>query len=568
MAHDEAELGPRHDETESAARGRLRRLGAKAAEGAAAASAVTARLSMQFDAAKMHLAPSGLLANRVQPEETDDWRVLRRPVILGFLALVSVAAGASLTSSPFKLEMPGTWFFGEPTSPGATQRYMLIGLVAVYGGVILFMRVWIGLMRTLARRPGVPIRYLGWTLALWLIPMLVVAPIFSRDVFSYAAQGEMMSHHINPYLYGPYTLGAGPYVSPVDHLWGNTPAPYGPLFLMIDGFLANVSLHNAVGTVALLRVFSVVGVVLIAWAIPQLARLHGRDPGQIYVLAVLNPLVLLTLVGSAHNDAIMVGLLLAGIALAKRQHPVWGVAVCALAAAIKVPAAIGIIYIGWGWMGPGVPWRHRVRPLVTSAIIASAVMVALSAVSGLGVGWVANLATPGTVRSWLAPSTMIAALLSQLAHLVGVALPMGGVLSVTRVIGLLIAGGAAVYFLIHSERIGYLRALGLSMLLFVVLGPVVQPWYLTWGVILLAPVATGNLRRVLILLSALSPFIGLPGGHSLVEQLIHANPLAVAAGLLVLVGVVVAPLGRWATPRADSDPGGLSWQAASVGSTA
>ena len=69
--------------------------------------------------------------------------------------------------------------------------------------------------------------------------MLVIAPIFSRDVFSYAAQGEMVSHHINPYNYGPFTLGAGPYVNPVDPLWVNTPAPYGPLFLMIDGFFAS-----------------------------------------------------------------------------------------------------------------------------------------------------------------------------------------------------------------------------------------------------------------------------------------------------------------------------------------
>ena len=70
--------------------------------------------------------------------------------------------------------------------------------------------------------------------------MLVVAPIFSRDVYSYAAQGAMMSYHINPYHYGPFTLGAGPYVNPVDPLWLNTPAPYGPLFLMMDGFFASV----------------------------------------------------------------------------------------------------------------------------------------------------------------------------------------------------------------------------------------------------------------------------------------------------------------------------------------
>ena len=106
---------------------------------------------------------------------------------------------------------------------------MLPGVVAVYGGMILFVRVWLGLFQTLRARPGVPIRPLAYMLALWILPLLVVAPLFSRDVFSYAAQGEMMSHHINPYHYGPGTLGSGPYVNGVDPLWANTPAPYGPL---------------------------------------------------------------------------------------------------------------------------------------------------------------------------------------------------------------------------------------------------------------------------------------------------------------------------------------------------
>ena len=61
-------------------------------------------------------------------------------------------------------------------------------------------------------------------LALWILPLLVVAPLFSRDVFSYAAQGEMMSHHINPYHYGPGTLGSGPYVNGSTRS-GSTPPP-------------------------------------------------------------------------------------------------------------------------------------------------------------------------------------------------------------------------------------------------------------------------------------------------------------------------------------------------------
>ena len=118
---------------------------------------------------------------------------------------------------------------------------MLPGVVAVYGGMILFVRVWFGLYQTLRARPGVPIRPLAYMLALWILPLLAVAPLFSRDVFSYAAQGEMMSHHINPYHYGPGTLGSGPYVVGGRSACGsNTPAPYGPLFLMLAGWSASL----------------------------------------------------------------------------------------------------------------------------------------------------------------------------------------------------------------------------------------------------------------------------------------------------------------------------------------
>jgi len=502
-------------------------------------------LAVRAELLEMRLRPKKAFVVEAE-EDPDDWRFLRRPAILGFLALVSVVIGASFTSSPFKLEMAGTWFFGVPQHFNqSSTAFELFSLVAVYGGLVLLMRVWYGLTKALSRRPGVPTAHLWWILALWILPMLVVAPIFSRDVFSYAAQGEMVSSHINPYHNGPILLGAGPYPGPVDHLWQNTPAPYGPLFLIVDGFFASASLHHEIVTVIFLRLLAVVGVAIIAYCLPKLARAYGRDPGPVFVLAVLNPLVILTLVGGAHNDAIMVGLLVAGITAAKCKHPVWGVILCALAAAIKAPAALGIIYVGWDWLGVGIPFRQRIRPLVTAFLIAGGVMVALTVVSGLGFGWVGNLATPGTVRSWLAPATGIGMAASGLAHMVGLGVSSSGVLSLTRVFGLLGAGVAAVWFLKESDRIGSLTALGLSLLLFVILGPVVQPWYLTWGIILLAPVAVGKLRSAIIVLSIASPFIGLPGGRQLLQQLVHYDPLSEAAALIFLLAVLVAPLGRW-----------------------
>jgi alpha-1,6-mannosyltransferase len=505
------------------------------------------RLGMLADGVRLRVAPRLSLSAPVRAEDDnpDDWTFLRRPALLGFIAILSICVGASLPSSPFKLEMSGTWFFGEGNG---TSTFMLLpGMVAVYGGMLLFVRVWFGLVQTLRHRPGAPIRKLAWMLAAWVAPLLLVAPLFSRDVFSYAAQGEMMSHHINPYAYGPGTIGSGQFVNPVDHLWLNTPAPYGPLFLMVDGWFASASGHNAMVTVLFLRLLSVVGVGLIAYCIPKLAKAYGRDPGSAFVLAVLNPLTLLALIGGVHNDAIMVGLLVAGITAAKLKHPVWGVILCTMAAAIKVPAAMGIIYVGWDWAGAGVSGRERLRPLLKAALIALAVMLALSLVSGLGFGWIANLGTPGTVRSWMAPATAVGLVISGGLHVAGIGVGLGGVLTVTRLLGLLGAAGNAAYCLKHSQRLGTLNALGISMLMFVLLGPVVQPWYLTWGIILMAPVITGRMRTMALALSMVAPFIGLTGGASLLNQLVNTNPASMVAAVVVLWGIVILPLGAWTT---------------------
>jgi alpha-1,6-mannosyltransferase len=508
------------------------------------------RVTLAVDALRLRVMARLPLSQRVEAKvgDPDDWSFLRRPALLGFIAVLSVCVGASLPSSPFKLEITGTWFFGEPAANTTSTALLLPGMVAVYGGMILFVRVWFGLVQALRHRPGAPIRKLAGMLALWIVPLLLVAPLFSRDVFSYAAQGEMMSHHISPYLYGPGTDGSGQFVGPVDNLWINTPAPYGPLFLMVDGWFASLSGHNALVTVLFLRFMSIVGVALIAYCIPKLARSYGRDPGSAFVLAVLNPLTLLALVGGVHNDAIMVGLLLAGITAARHKHPVWGIVLCTLAAAIKVPAAIGIVYIAWDWAGVRIDWRQRIRPLAKAGVISLAVMAFLSFVSGLGWGWIANLGTPGAVRSWMAPATAIGLVISGLAHVVGFAgVSLSGVLTVTRLLGLLGAAAIAVYCLRHRERLGTLSALGITMLMFVLLGPVVQPWYLTWGIILLAPVLSGRMRYLVLGLSMVAPFIGLTGGADLLNQLVDTNPASMVVAVMVLWGIFMLPLGNWTT---------------------
>jgi hypothetical protein len=530
-------------------RGSLRTL---ATEGMAAGLGVLDRLTARGrntgDRFDRRPAPVPVSADGTPPPEPRG--LVLRPALLGFAAMVAIAIGASLPSSPFKLEMPGVWFFGEPSSINGTQWGVYFCLAAVYGGLLLLMRVWWGMTRLFAARPGVRIQRMMWVFALWALPMLVIAPLFSRDVYSYAAQGEMVSHHINPYLYGPNQLGNNSYTAPVDSLWGNAPAPYGPLFLQLDGLFTRVTFHNELATVVLLRVLSLVGVLLIAACVPRLARLYHRDGAELFTLMVLNPVTLLHLIGGAHNDALMLGLLVAGVTAAKEKRPIVGIVLCALATAIKAPAAVGILYVGWSWLGSQASIRDRLRPVVTAGLLGAGVLGFFSYVSGLGWGWVTILGTPGAVRSWTAPTTSVALAVTGVSHFVHIGLSLSGVLTVTRFLGLLAAGIAAVWLLLNSDRIGTLKCLGITLLLFVALGPVVQPWYLSWGLILLAPVALGRLRSLIIGLAMVTAFIELPGGSQLGNSLIHGDPLLIVLTLLWILVVLTVPL--YPADRSDS----------------
>ncbi len=495
---------------------------------------------------------------------------LFRPALLGFFASVAIFLGASQPNSPFTLKDPNSWYFGWPTPPAvpgstpAPGQWLFLGVVAVYGGMLLMLRAWYDVVRITTRHPGIPVARLVPIFAAWVAPMLVVAPLFSRDLYSYAAQGEMMSHGINPYTYGPGVLGQGPFVFHVDKLWQYVPSPYGPAFLAVDAWIVEATGHNALMSVEGLRLLALLGTVLFATAVPVIAKSFGRDPSVAFTLAALNPLVILHLVGGGHNDAVMLGLLVAGYALARRGHPILGIVFCGFAASVKVPALIGAVYIGWEWLGAGRPIRERLRPVATALLLSLAVMAVLSEIAGLGWGWISGLNNPDKVQSWLDPATGIGKIVGRLVSLLGLGDHTHLLLTLARGTGLLLAGWVALRLLIRSEKMGSLKALGWSLIAIVVLSPVVQPWYASWGFVFLAPVAVGKVRRLIVIFSGIACFVGLPGGRVLVNELSVANPLLVAFAAAALLGILVllvAPqarvIRRSGHPDADGTVTGL-----------
>ena len=493
------------------------------------------------------------------PGKTPVARLLAVPATVGALAAVAITWGGSLSSSPFtwktcrglvsgSITVCHPWFFGNgpPTdvlgaAPPADKN-LFIGLVAVYGGMVLMFQAWVALVRIARRNRGLPVRAFVAVFVAWTLPLLVVAPLFSRDAYSYAAQGEMMSRGISPYLFGPSVMGVNAFSGLVDKLWANVTSPYGPVFLWLAGVNATVVRHNELLAVVGFRVLAVVGVVMIAVFVPRLARQYGRDPSVAFVLGVVNPLVLLHLVAGAHNDALMLGFMMAGLSVARDGRRALGVLLCAIGAMVKVPAFIGVVYIGWGWLGDDVSWRARLRPTLTATALAGAAMAAVSEMVGLGWGWVSALSNPDTVRSWVDPPTAVGIWSARLFEILGLGNHQHLLIGLARDLGALAAVVIGVRLLWRARDAGTMRAIGLTLLAVVFLGPTVQPWYVAWSMVVLATIAEHRMRVMLIAVSVVSCFFGLPGAETLVRQFGEANPILIVLASIAMIILLAIPL--------------------------
>jgi len=480
---------------------------------------------------------------------------LRNVTLVGLAASAAIVVGAVLGGRAFVSTMPGAWFFGPPGTPlgsvGARgARPPVDAVFAVYGGLIVLAGSWLRLLHITWSRPGIRVRRVAGVIGTWALPLLAAPPLFSRDIYSYAAQGEMVSHHIDPYLYGPGVLGATPFSELAGRLWANTPSPYGPTFLWMDGLAARLAGHQILPDLLLLRLIEVVGVALMIAGLPTLARAFGSDPAGVVVLGAGSPLVLLTLVGGAHNDALMVGLLIAGLAVARRFGPIPGIILCALATGVKAPAALGVVFIGWNWEGPGGQTLSRIRRTAGALGIAAGVLGIVSWLTGIGWGWLITVLAPTKISTGVTPVDDVVRVVIELARLIGIQLGASGVHTVLAVLALAVAAIIGCWLLAQSPHLGMERSLGLALLALVLLSPILWAWYVTWGLVVLAPVVSGNLRRAVIALSVLEAFIGVTSVKGMVHTFAGWGILDEAL-LVIGLGAVASLVWRYRTDRTD-----------------
>jgi hypothetical protein len=450
-----------------------------------------------------------------------------------FWGFAALGTGASVL-----VVLSGVRLLGAPATPWWFEPHLPAGHALFYVGIALMCIAWLGLGPSLGGAAGGRLWVCG---ALWCLPLALGPALFSRDVYSYLAQGEILHLGLNPYHDPPAVLAAHGHahlLGAVSPFWRRTTAPYGPLFLGLMAPIAGWFGAHLTGAVLLARVLDLAGIALLGAFVPRLARAMGADPLRAVWLAALSPLVLLQLVGAGHNDALMVGVMVAGVTLAVEGRRLGGIAVCALAGAIKVPAlaAAGFIAVAWAWDAWPTGGRAGVvRELAAAAGVTVLVLALISVVTGIDAHWLGTgvFSTPQKVHLAITPGTNIGYTVASLLGDLGIGAntrsledAFGAVTAIATV-----ALGLWLLWRVRRERL--VQYLGVFLLAAAFLGPAAWPWYLSWGVALLAARPGPQRSWALAIVVTVPVFLVKPDG--ILALSVGASPVVLAVYLVLAV---------------------------------
>jgi hypothetical protein len=447
----------------------------------------------------------------------------------------------------------GWWF--EPGFPGSGQ----VATALVWVGMALLAIAWLGVVWEARARPGaLSVRVATLVGLAWAIPLALGPPLFSRDVYSYLAQGTILHLGHNPYHQAPVVLAALHHrhtLDAVSPFWRHTTAPYGPLFLELISLIVGITGQHLIGGVLLCRVLNLVGLALVAVCLPRIARSLNGEGGIGVWLAAASPLVLLGLVCAVHNDALMAGLLAAGVSWALRGNPLRGVAICALAATIKVPALVGAVFIAVCWARAESRPAARVRLLAASAGLTVAVLAAVTLASGVGLGWLSStvFSTPAKVHLAITPGTALGYTVAALLHAAGAgSVSTRGLESAFGVVVTALAAGAGLALLWRARVPRMAALLGATLLLAAAGGPAAWPWYLTWGLVLLCASPGGQRSLVILVPLVAGAFLVKPDGILILP--VQSSPAVLAVYLVAGAGALAWWRRRGRTGAASRPP--------------
>jgi len=410
-------------------------------------------------------------------------RLLPGTVLLGLvgsllLVTTAVGAGGILVRDPMISSGPLSWIRYGHGHDMAT--------VALYIGVAMLVLAWIRLGRDV-RGGTATVQQVRVASAVWTAPVLLSPPLFTRDVYSYLGQGALALRGLDPYQVGPAKLPPGAISDNVHYVWQTTPAPYGPLFILIAKTVDRLTGEDLVLGVIGLRLVLVGGLALLAYALPRLADQLGGDRTVALWLVIANPLTIVHLVGGPHNDLLMIGLLATGVLLVLVRRHIAGIALVTAAMAVKASAGVALPFLVWIWAAhlPGGRRAQLLRAGAGSVAVFVTTFTAITVLSGVGLGWIPALNAPSLIVNWMSLPTAAGELTHALAAPFG-HFGDGPFIMICRLLGsaVFVAIVAWQWWLARDGGGAAVRRAALALLWAALLAPATLPWYLTWSLVL------------------------------------------------------------------------------------
>jgi hypothetical protein len=414
--------------------------------------------------------------------------------ILGTAAMVALLA--SRPGSPMT----------PPLFPGAEAPPFLRWLTRVLG-IDALSRDAVGVLAAVALVAGaasfvyalreawagrLTLRRIFWV-AVILHAVAVIIPLFlSRDVYSYAIYGRMVSvHGVNPYVDIPASFIDDPVYPLVSVDWIDSPSVYGPAFVVISAAVTAVFSSPPSLVLAFKALAAVASLGTMVLAVAGARRVRPERAAFAAVLVGWNPVIVFHGVAGGHNDALVGLALAAGVLLILSGRELWATVALVLGTLVKisggVPLAIAVLAAVFRR-----PRGQRLRTL--AAHVGVGLAVALPFIVPFEQAEDPSLGTLELTsrQGWLAPSRFVLVVLRGTANFLGGDLAGDIVSVVVRLafpllflIVLVMLVGHLATDPVRIEPPLVVAAMGWATLVALMISPLLYPWYAMW----LVPVA-------------------------------------------------------------------------------
>ncbi|HEX6655664.1 MAG TPA: hypothetical protein VF153_05570 [Candidatus Limnocylindria bacterium] len=281
-------------------------------------------------------------------------------------------------------------------------RLVIVALWAVY------LIAWMIVRRV---PPGAKRRQIGLTIATLtvlyhLVLVLGMPPVLSADIYHYALFGRMVTYYgLNPYIVPGSAVSADP-IWPLVY-WRDVTTHYGPVWTLISAGVAALGGQNVLLTVLAFKgvaaLFNLANCLLVFWLARRLGQADGLSALLLYAW---NPLILIEVAGSGHNDAVMMAFALLGLLLAIRGRLLVGLAVLLLSVMVKYLTGLLVLFFVVRCLARAGSWRQTAALAARMGAVGALVVGALYLPFWAGLATLERLGVVGApfknfVRYWL-----------------------------------------------------------------------------------------------------------------------------------------------------------------------